>query len=401
MASDETTGRRTVGFALGGLAGNNAHGAGFLQAALDADVVPDMISCTSGQIRWTFRYLQMLGAKRRGDVAPYESLKRILQDEIAEIELTPNRNLDLMALACRGVPGRFDVAGLQYVRDAAVNALDAGVQFARRWGNMLWPEIWCDLWPCRTFGCGYSRQFYQEVADAFAGVDSLAEQLHIGIAFNSFNPQTGEEHVFLNDSARDFLDPKREGTYQPRKWNKHRPRTRYQQIDANAVRKGLRLFNYGFGDDYEGFVDGAYFRDVILAELSPVTDIYVARPINHHWLGRLPRSLVDLEDMKTEMWFNGSYAGERAAIKFVNSLCDAAERESGGCAFIAQKYHRIELHEMEIETQRGYWDYVFEDADVFAQAYNAAMRGFRKKPPAPPADSAVPLGGRLASLPMT
>ena len=49
-----------IGFALGGLAGNNAHGAGFLQAALDKSVVPEMISCTSGQLLWVWRYLRLL-----------------------------------------------------------------------------------------------------------------------------------------------------------------------------------------------------------------------------------------------------------------------------------------------------------------------------------------------------
>ena len=38
-----------IGFALGGLAGNNAHGAGFLQAALDTGVTPEIrvrrVSC--------------------------------------------------------------------------------------------------------------------------------------------------------------------------------------------------------------------------------------------------------------------------------------------------------------------------------------------------------------------
>ena len=49
---------KNIAFALGGLAGNNAHGAGFLQAAIDAEIEPGMISFSSGQILWVFRYLQ-------------------------------------------------------------------------------------------------------------------------------------------------------------------------------------------------------------------------------------------------------------------------------------------------------------------------------------------------------
>ncbi len=48
----------SIAFALGGLSGNNAHGAGFLQAAMEMGTEPAMISFSSGQILWVFRYLQ-------------------------------------------------------------------------------------------------------------------------------------------------------------------------------------------------------------------------------------------------------------------------------------------------------------------------------------------------------
>ena len=67
----------TVAFALGGLAGNNAHGAGFLQAALDAGVEPLMISCTSGQIRWAFEYLRGPAARNGA------SLRDVMEEMIA------------------------------------------------------------------------------------------------------------------------------------------------------------------------------------------------------------------------------------------------------------------------------------------------------------------------------
>src|SRR5690349_10834048 len=44
-------------FAGGGLAGNNAQGKGFLAAALDAKMTPAVLTCTSGQIYWTYLYL--------------------------------------------------------------------------------------------------------------------------------------------------------------------------------------------------------------------------------------------------------------------------------------------------------------------------------------------------------
>jgi hypothetical protein len=49
-------------FALGGLAGSNAHGAGCLQATIDKwdSRTPQMISCTTGQIFWVCVYLKYL-----------------------------------------------------------------------------------------------------------------------------------------------------------------------------------------------------------------------------------------------------------------------------------------------------------------------------------------------------
>ena len=46
-----------VGFALGGLGGFNAYGVGFLQAARQLRVMPDIITCTSGMIAWAARWL--------------------------------------------------------------------------------------------------------------------------------------------------------------------------------------------------------------------------------------------------------------------------------------------------------------------------------------------------------
>ena len=60
--------QENVAFAMGGLAGNNAHGAGFLQAALDRGVKPMAISCTSGQILWVYRYLPGLCENRPTDL---------------------------------------------------------------------------------------------------------------------------------------------------------------------------------------------------------------------------------------------------------------------------------------------------------------------------------------------
>ena len=50
-----------LAFALAGLGGFNAHGAGFLQAARDNNIEPDLVTATSGQIVVLAAYLK--GAK--------------------------------------------------------------------------------------------------------------------------------------------------------------------------------------------------------------------------------------------------------------------------------------------------------------------------------------------------
>ena len=58
MAQSTATQRKSIAFALGGLAGANAHGMGFLSAARKLGVEPDIVSCTSGMIYWYWRWLE-------------------------------------------------------------------------------------------------------------------------------------------------------------------------------------------------------------------------------------------------------------------------------------------------------------------------------------------------------
>lgn len=51
-----------LAFALAGLDGFNAHGAGFLQAARDNEIEPDLVTATSGQIVVLAAYLPMVDA---------------------------------------------------------------------------------------------------------------------------------------------------------------------------------------------------------------------------------------------------------------------------------------------------------------------------------------------------
>ncbi len=53
-------GRRPVALALGGLGGFNNHVGGVLTAALESDLQPALVSCTSGAVAWAADYLAAL-----------------------------------------------------------------------------------------------------------------------------------------------------------------------------------------------------------------------------------------------------------------------------------------------------------------------------------------------------
>ena len=60
--------------ALGGLAGNNAHGAGVIEALYRNGKKPKLITCTSGQIRYVEAYLR--GLKHGSTINPYTLLRK-------------------------------------------------------------------------------------------------------------------------------------------------------------------------------------------------------------------------------------------------------------------------------------------------------------------------------------
>src|SRR5215470_10942463 len=104
-----------IAFALGGLAGNNAHGAGFLEAALKKQVEPTMLSFTSGQILWVSRYL---ACRKSGTTG----LRALLAEDIEQVRAFHAADLDLAKLSLWGKPGVFRPAGADYVADAWRNA---------------------------------------------------------------------------------------------------------------------------------------------------------------------------------------------------------------------------------------------------------------------------------------
>jgi hypothetical protein len=348
----------TVAFAMGGLAGNNAHGAGFLQAAMERGVEPLMISCTSGQILWVSRYLQIKNGQVEAD------LKEMLQKDMREINPTGNVNFALAALALFGKPEVCVPARFEYMRDMIENVQDLWRQTFTKPRETLLAQKFLEVFPCRHLIPDFPPKFFEDISKVF-------HESKTGIIFNSYNPRSGKEHVYLNDSARELLHKKsrtEKRKYEPGTRSDYRDRTIYQDIDANAVRDGLWLYHYGFDRKESEFVDGAYFRGIILSELAVAHRIFCVRPINHCWQGDMPRNWLELEDLKTEIGFDGSYCGERYQIELVNHLLKKMNPAN------PSNYHYIDLQEIEMKEPQGYFDYLFESEKVFLNAYNDTMK---------------------------
>ncbi|MDA8229972.1 MAG: hypothetical protein M0006_01390 [Magnetospirillum sp.] len=344
-------GHPVIGFALGGLAGNNAHGAGFLQAALDEGVTPDLISCTSGQILWVYRYLLA-----RSQHSP--TLEERLRTDIRETRPFRQLGADMMMMATQGKPGVFRLAGYEIAMDVAKNMLATAADMMANWREHGSFEEYLNWLPARTLVPLFPDKFFSSISDAFNAAD-------LPILFNSYDPHQGIEFVHLNEAAKKTLG------IAPGTRKSYRDRTIYRDVSPNYIRDGLWIYQYGFEGRFNA-IDGAYYRQILLSELSGADIIFVARPINYKWQGELPKSYAALEDMKTEIAFNGSYEGERDKIVLINKLMkEGVLKDRDGKAF-----HHIELVEVEMTGQRSFFDYIFESGEVFDHARATTLHKF-------------------------
>lgn len=355
----------SAAFALGGLAGHNAHGAGFLQAALETKLQPAMISCTSGQIRWVHRYLEVLQAREQGD--ENADLHPLFEQELASLNKTGEINTDVALLGMFGKENVFRPSYGRVLSDFMRNAGESLMRFPRP-GGLLAQRL-LSMLPGRSLVPDASPAYYAQVAQVLGASP-------IGIAFNAYSPCEGIEYVYLNAAARVLLaDPASPDKYAPEHPTQRHPRRVYRDISAAGVRDALWLYQYGFYDPEQHCVDGVYFRNIMLAELVAADTIFVVRPVHHRWQGELPRNYPGVEDLKTRVGMNGAYAGERDQITLINKLLARNCLDVQG----GRGYHHVELVELEIGLQRGYFDYMLESREVFEQARSMALAHFRDR----------------------
>jgi hypothetical protein len=406
--------RRTA-FALAGLGGNNAHGAGFLSAAQTLQrqreesgraaspggghpapgrmsaqeqerarrhILPELefVSCTSGAIATVLTYL-------RGDDVRADTERRI--EAVLRASRLPRsawaddwRGLVVPLLT--GVPGVFGPWVEAYRRHLWRRLRGFVDPRSPFFGAVpTTPEELYDLWlPAATFVPKLPESFFAEAAEVFTDA-----RTGVGVAFNSFDPATGIEQLYVNDAALHRIAEHYDPLCDYGRTHRH---TVYRPITADAVRAALWLIGYGFADDRlnpQELVDGAYARSIVLNELTGAERIYAVKPVNDRWLGRLPQNAFEVADMQTEFWWESSYREQSRLIETINELHAAGRLAAPQAARAAdaattdrieavrtRPYRHVELIPVEIETQRGFFRYFVEDLEVFRDAYGQSLR---------------------------
>ncbi len=346
-----------IGLALGGLGGSNAHGVGVMQAMQALGVRPTVLSCTSGMIEWTARWL-------RGD-----DLRAALETSIKAARPFPSTMplFNWLRVLGQGLPGVFRPAAQEYLQ---------------RWRqpfDITDSKAWMDrIAPAQTWVPLRADSVFAEIADTFNATDDIA------LFFNSYDPDDGCEIVHANPAgwkylrtlwlARGLSGEGEEGVrFEPERAGVHGPRVVFESITAENVRDALWLNAYGFGDreSPRQRIDGAYVRQFILSELVDADIMFIARPQAYAWLGRAPQNYTEIQDFQTELWFNAAYGQQIHSIEMVNAWIKEGKLKDNG-------YNQVRLEPIEIDVQRSYFEYFVEDISVYDTAYKVAREHIQK-----------------------
>jgi hypothetical protein len=338
-----------IAFALAGLGGFNAHGAGFLAAATRWDVRPELVTATSGQI-------QVLADWLAG---------RDLRTHLISSGRASNPLAQLETIMF-GYPGVFRPA--------------YGEAFAR---FTLPPDVRESPFSILADRFLPAQQYVPERTDAdFQNVAATLNNSAIGVVFNSYDPKQGTGCLYGNDAARALLPAEKAlpNAHAARlQASPHRHDMRYvsdatsenelRPITAEAVKAALWLSLYGFHRMPGGQMDGAYHRACIISELHVFDRIFVARPLANGWHGKEPANWFEVQDSSYEMWFSVGYKAEVAGLRRINDLIEAG-------IIHEDKFRTVELIEIEPATPAGYFHYFVERNDVYQEALRVAEETF-------------------------
>lgn len=331
-----------LAFALAGLGGFNAHGAGFLTAARAHGIAPDLVTATSGQI-------VVLAAYLRGEP---DLAKGLIDPAIAD---DPLAQLKVLLL---GYPGVFEPATLEALRRVmAPPWLGTSIEFfAER------------FLPAQLYKPARSAETIAALADTF-------NRSGVGVVFNAYDPVRGEGVLYGNDAARERMESETSIGYvaaqasaDARLGKSAGSEQAIAPITPEAVEAALWLTLYGFSGLPGGRMDGAYHRSCIVSELHNFDRIIVCRPLASGWGEQaLPQSYFDVQDWNTEMWFSVGYKAEVDAMKRINRLVEKGSLEG---------FKFVDILEVEPETPAGYFNYFIERQSVFDSAREKAGRLF-------------------------
>jgi hypothetical protein len=339
-----------LAFALAGLGGFNAHGAGFLAAAAKWGLTPDLVTASSGQILVLAAWLRGEKDLRASLVSPERA-----SDPIAQLQT-----------AVFGLPGVFRPAYHE-----AMARLAAFPDFREGLLNILADRVL----PAQQYVPARSEASFQATADTLNGSA-------IGVIFNSYDPKSGTGFLYGNDAARRALPTEkkipnmlagilaRTPAQRDLRYASHVSAERdIHPITADAVKSALWLSLYGFANIPGGQMDGAYHRSCIVSELHDFDRIFVARPLANGWYRKVPANWFEVQDWQCEMWFSVGYKAEVDALKRINDLIEVG-------VITGEKFKKVELVEIEPETPAGYFNYFVERAEVYDKAFALSEKTF-------------------------
>jgi hypothetical protein len=340
-----------LAFALAGLGGFNAHGAGFLAAAAKWKLKPELVTATSGQILIVADWLSGVTDLRASLVSPSR-------------EGNPFASLET---AFFGYPGVF--------RPAYWEAMARMASFPD-FGKGPFTNFADRVLPAQEFVPTRTEADLQAIADKLNDSDT-------GVIFNSYDPKQGRGFLYGNDAARAALP------IQKKIRNVHAEQVRQcrvkrdlryvsdvslehviHPITVGAVKSALWLSLYGFHHIPGGQMDGAYYRSCIISELHDFDRVLVARPLANGWYDRLPANWFEVQDWQCEMWFSVGYKAEVDAMRRINDLIEAGTLND-------PNFKKVDLVEIEPETPAGYFNYFVERDRVYDSAFELSEKKFK------------------------
>ena len=392
--SKTTADEPVIAFALGGLGGFNAHGAGFLKAALEEQVHPHLISCTSGQIYFVWRYLlerdgiaDPLVKPQAGKPAPPVDLRADIEEAAKSSQFWPKPLswLDSMTMAVVGDPGIFEPARNEYFSNLLKPYFRAtpGEFF-----NDLPEEMLNRLLPAHLFNPTRPAWVLADIGER------IASDRQSGIIFNAYAPKQGEEILYVNEQAHRLINPGSQKVSHNNRYGDTRvvvlenPKRLFdegkteaaeQAIETarEAVENALWLYFYGFEQEdgsERSIVDGAYHRQVIVSELAPTADlIFSVKPQNDDWEAQMPKNALQVQNFTTQLWFNASYSGETAKIDFINELVGQGLFDDHN----PKNFRHIRLETIEYSAHIRFFDFFIERMNVYQAAYDSSRHRFQ------------------------